>query len=111
MGVKIGDYDLDTNNISPADVEKLRAMLPTELQQPGKLTQLEIILEAIHYIQLLQNKLTTKEPWEEPSQTLLQDVERKYFVDNIVKTDYILIIIYFSCTIWHFILEWRLNLH
>ena len=87
MGVKIGDYDLDTNNISPADVEKLRAMLPTELQQPGKLTQLEIILEAIHYIQLLQNKLTTKEPWEESSQTLLQDVERKYFVDNIVKTD------------------------
>ena len=62
MGVKIGDYDLDTNNISPADVEKLRAMLPMELQQPGKLTQLEIILEAIHYIQLLQNKLTTKEP-------------------------------------------------
>ena len=80
MGVKIGDYDLDTTNISPADVEKLRAMLPTELQQPGKLTQLEIILEAIHYIQLLQNKLTTKEPWELVSQTTLRDV----YIPNIV---------------------------
>ena len=58
MGVKIGDYDLDTSNISPADVEKLRKMLPTELQQPGRLSQLEIILEAIHYIQILQSKLT-----------------------------------------------------
>ena len=47
----------DTNNISQADVEKLRKMLPMELQQPGKLTQLEIILEAIHYIKMLQNKL------------------------------------------------------
>ena len=79
----------DTNNISQADVEKLRKMLPTELQQPGKLTQLEIILEAIHYIQILQNKLTTKEPWEEGSQTFLHDVNTKYCVDNIVKTDYI----------------------
>ena len=26
MGVKIGDYDLDTSNISPADVEQLRKM-------------------------------------------------------------------------------------
>ena len=48
---------MDTNNISQDDVEKLRKMLPMELQQPGKLTQLEIILEAIHYIKMLQNKL------------------------------------------------------
>ena len=47
----------DTNNISQDDVEKLRKMLPIELQQPGKLSQLEIILEAIHYIKMLQNKL------------------------------------------------------
>ena len=57
MGVKIGDFDLDTSNISPADVENLRRMLPEELQEPGKLTQLEIIIEAIHYIQMLQTKL------------------------------------------------------
>ena len=61
MGVKIGDYDLDTSNISAADVENLRKMLPPHLQQPGKLTQLEIILEAIHYIQMLQSKLKAKE--------------------------------------------------
>lgn len=57
MVVKIGDFDLDTSNISPADVENLRRMLPAELQQPGKLSQLEIIIEAIHYIQMLQTKL------------------------------------------------------
>ena len=61
MVVKIGEFDLDTRNISPADVENLRKMLPVDLQQQGKLTQLEIILEAIHYIQMLQNKLKTKE--------------------------------------------------
>lgn len=61
MVVKIGEFDLDTSNISPADVENLRKMLPVDLQQQGKLTQLEIILEAIHYIQMLQNKLKTKE--------------------------------------------------
>ena len=47
----------DTNNINAADVEKLRSLLPQDLQEPGKLTQLEIILEAIHYIKMLQDKL------------------------------------------------------
>ena len=47
----------DTSNINAADVERLRSLLPQELQQPGKLSQLEIILEAIHYIKMLQNKL------------------------------------------------------
>merc|ERR1712024_56730 len=59
MVVKIGDVDMDTSNISPADVENLRQMLPVELEQQGKLSQLEIILEAIHYIQMLQTKLIT----------------------------------------------------
>ena len=54
----MGDIEhFDTANISAADVERLRSLLPADLQQPGKLTQLEIILEAIHYIKLLQNKL------------------------------------------------------
>ena len=54
----MGDLEhFDTNNISAADVEKLRTLLPQELQQSGNLSQLEIILEAIHYIKLLQNKL------------------------------------------------------
>ena len=54
----MGDLEhFDTTNISAADVEKLRTLLPQELQQSGNLSQLEIILEAIHYIKLLQNKL------------------------------------------------------
>ena len=61
MVIKIEDFDLDTSNISPADVENLRKMLPADLQQPGKLSQLEIILEAIHYIRMLQSKLISKE--------------------------------------------------
>ena len=50
--------DFDTANISPADVEKLKSLLPAHLQ-PGKLSQLEIILEAIHYIKMLQTRLKT----------------------------------------------------
>ena len=50
----------DTSNINAADVERLRSLLPQELQQPGKLSQLEIILEAIHYIKMLQTSLKTK---------------------------------------------------
>ena len=47
----------DTNNLSQADVERLRSLLPQDLQQSGNLSQLEIIIEAIHYIKMLQNKL------------------------------------------------------
>ena len=51
----IGELEhFDTNNISQDDVEKLRKMLPRDLQQPGKLSQLEIIVEAIHYIKTLK---------------------------------------------------------
>ena len=45
---------MDTNNISQDDVERLRKLLPRDLQQPGKLSQLEIIVEAIHYIKTLK---------------------------------------------------------
>ena len=56
MGVKIGEVELDTSNISQADMEKLKKMLP-DLQQSGKLSQLDIILEAIQYIKTLQYTL------------------------------------------------------
>jgi hypothetical protein len=59
MGVKIGEVELDISNISQADMEKLKKMLP-DLQQSGKLSQLDIILEAIQYIKTLQYKLRTK---------------------------------------------------
>ena len=54
----MGDIEhFDTANISAADIERLRSLLPAELQQPGKLSQLEIIIEAIHYIRILQQSL------------------------------------------------------
>ena len=56
MGVKIGEIELDTSNISQADMEKLKKMLP-DLQQSGKLSQLDIILETIQYIKTLQYNL------------------------------------------------------
>ena len=45
---------MDTNNISQDDVERLRKLLPRDFQQPGKLSQIEIIVEAIHYINTLK---------------------------------------------------------
>ena len=56
MGMKIGEVELDISNISQADMEKLKKMLP-DLQQSGKLSQLDIILEAIQYIKTLQYNL------------------------------------------------------
>ena len=58
IGLKIGEVELDTSNISQADMEKLKKMLP-DLQQSGKLSQLDIILEAIQYIRTLQYELRT----------------------------------------------------
>ena len=58
IGLKIGGVELDTSNISQADMEKLKKMLP-DLQQSGKLSQLDIILEAIQYIKTLQYELRT----------------------------------------------------
>ncbi len=55
--IRIEDIELDSTNISPGDVERLRSLLPQDLQQSGNLSQLEIIIEAIHYIKLLQNEL------------------------------------------------------
>ena len=56
MGLSIGGLELDTSNISQADMEKLKKMLP-DLQQSGKLSQLDIILETIQYIKTLQYNL------------------------------------------------------
>ena len=56
MVVKIGEVELDTSSISQADIEKLKNMLP-DLQQAGKISQIDIIIEAIQYIRTLQHKL------------------------------------------------------
>ena len=47
----------DTSNLSQADVERLRSLLPPDLQQSGNLSHLEIVLEAIHYIKILQKNV------------------------------------------------------
>ena len=57
--IRVEEIELDTNNLSPTDVERLRSLLPQELQKSEKLSQLEIILEAIHYIKMLQTRLKT----------------------------------------------------
>ena len=49
----------NTGSLSSEDVERLRSLLPPELQQSGKLSHLEIIMEAISYIKMLQNQLGT----------------------------------------------------
>ena len=56
MCLNLGGIDVDTTSILQADLEKLKSLLP-ELQQSGKTTQVEIILEAIQYIKNLQGKL------------------------------------------------------
>ena len=70
MGVKIGEIELeqhqaDINSISQADMEKLKQLLP-DLQQSGSpaVSQLDIILEAIHYIKMLQFKLKSEQTQE-----------------------------------------------
>ena len=56
--IRFEEIELDTNNISPSDVERLRSLLPRDMQDTqGNLSQLEIILEAIHYIKMLQTRL------------------------------------------------------
>ena len=56
MVLKIGTVEVDTTAISQADMEKLKNMLP-DLEQSGKISQIDIILEAIQYIKALQFKL------------------------------------------------------
>ena len=56
MVLKIGSVEVDTSSISQADIEKLKNMLP-DLQQEGNISQIDIIIEAITYIQTLQCKL------------------------------------------------------
>ena len=56
MVLKIGTVEVDTTTISQADMEKLKNMLP-DLEQSGKISQIDIILETIQYIKALQFKL------------------------------------------------------
>ena len=52
----LGDFELDHLDIHQADLEQLKKMLPN-LQQSATLSQLEIILKTIQYIEVLQSQL------------------------------------------------------
>ena len=54
---QLGGSMMDAHNISQEDVDKLKSLLPAEYQHNGNLTQLEIIIEAIHYIKELKLQL------------------------------------------------------
>ena len=56
MCLKLGEVIVDTTNISQAELEKLKSLLP-DIQKAGNTSQLEISLEAIQYIKNLQGKL------------------------------------------------------
>ena len=50
--------NIDTGNISADDLEKLRSLLPSHLRgQQANLSQLDVILQAIHYIKTLKLQL------------------------------------------------------
>ena len=50
-------HSFDTSNISEADLDRLREMLPRDTQHQGNMTQLEIVIEAIQYIKTLNRTL------------------------------------------------------
>ena len=50
-------HNFDTSNISEADLDRLREILPRDIQHQGDMTQLEIVLEAIAYIKTLNRTL------------------------------------------------------
>ena len=57
--MKLEELESDTGNISPAELDRLRSLLPENWRQnthSGN-TQLEVIIEAIEYIKMLQSKL------------------------------------------------------
>ena len=50
--------NIDTGNISADELEKLRSLLPSHLRgQQANLSQLDVILQAIHYIKTLKLQL------------------------------------------------------
>ena len=51
-------HNIDTGNISADELEKLRSLLPSHLRgQQANLSQLDVILQAIHYIKTLKLQL------------------------------------------------------
>ena len=56
QAMKLGELEMDPMNISPAELDMLRSLLPKDWMEGG-VSQLDIILEAIEYIKSLQSRL------------------------------------------------------
>ena len=84
----------NTGSLSSEDVERLRSLLPPELQQSGKLSHLEIIMEAISYIKTLDRKLHY---WPLHHTYLLSMYLYHIIITNIIKYRI------FFLVIWYFI--------
>ena len=54
--MQLGSLEKDWERMSPMELERLRNLLPKDCPTQG-LSQLDIILEAIHYIKNLQYQL------------------------------------------------------
>ena len=58
QAMKLEELDVKySGNISQAELDKLRSLLPEHWKNGGGSSQLEVILEAIEYIKILHGKL------------------------------------------------------
>ena len=55
--MKLEGLEVYSGNISQAELDKLRSLLPENWKNGGGNSQIEVILEAIDYIKILQGKL------------------------------------------------------
>ena len=55
--MKLEGLEVYSGNISQAELDKLRSLLPENWKNGGGNSQIEVILEAIDYIKILHGKL------------------------------------------------------
>ena len=55
--MKLEGLEVYSGNISQAELDKLRSLLPQNWKNGGESSQIEVILEAIEYIKILHGKL------------------------------------------------------
>ena len=55
--MKLEGLEVYSGNISQAELDKLRSLLPENWKNGGGNSQIEVILEAIEYIKILHGKL------------------------------------------------------
>ena len=55
--MKLEGLEVYSGNISQAELDKLRSLLPQNWKNGGGSSQIEVIMEAIEYIKILHGKL------------------------------------------------------